>query len=149
VIRHHALRTTNQNGAIVAKRKKQSKIRRKMMNSDDRLKQVKREGNKPVLLAPFGVKVKEIEREFYLVPATPDELAFAIWTKEGGLRSLEALKQDVIAGYIGKPYCVVAVGIGDELSCVPKNGCRTCGIPVWIGGTGDPEDILVCHCAHS
>jgi hypothetical protein len=29
LIRHHALRTTNQNGAIMAKRKKQSKVRKR------------------------------------------------------------------------------------------------------------------------
>jgi hypothetical protein len=51
-----------------------------MMDNKDRLDQVVREGDRPVMLAPFGVKVVEIDHKFYLVAATPDELAFAIWT---------------------------------------------------------------------
>src|SRR5215813_13655824 len=111
------------------------------MNNQDRFKRALEQGGR--VIAPFGFKVEEKESgEFYLVPATPDELAHALLAKQGEARSLEAIKQDLIAAYGDRPWCDVTVE-GKEFKCIPKNNCKSCGI-VWEGGT-DPA-IVTCHC---
>jgi hypothetical protein len=50
---------------------------------DNDLERVMRRNGRPVMLAPYGAKIMEIGGSTYLVAATPDELAHAMWRSNG------------------------------------------------------------------